>query len=149
MSLPNELDLPGPAVAVGVPPAAGPGAPRGKNHYATGTRFEHKTRDDLIANGYDVMRAAGSKGSTKVDLIAVKPGQLLFIQCKSNGKISPAEWDRVVEVSAWVGAVPVVAENGPRGRGVVYTRLLGVKRRGCRTQPCEPFLLDEVEDGAA
>lgn len=121
---------------------------KGKNHYATGTRFEHKTRDALIVNGYEVMRAAGSKGSTKVDLIAVKPGQLLFIQCKSNGKIAPAEWDRVVEVSAWVGAIPLLAANGPRGRGVLFTRLLAPKRRGCRTQPCEPFLLDELAEVA-
>jgi Holliday junction resolvase len=117
--------------------------------YAKGTRFEHKVRDDLIANGYEVMRAAGSKGSTKIDLIAMKPGQILFIQCKSNGTLPPAEWDRVHEVAGWVGAVALLAANGLRGRGVVYTRLLGVKRRGCRIQPCQPFVLDEVAGVAA
>lgn len=121
---------------------------KGKNHYATGTRFEHKTRDDLILNGFDVMRAAGSKGSTKIDLIAMKPGQLLFIQCKSNGALPPDEWDRIVEVASWVGAVPLLAANGTRGRGVAYTRLLGPKRRGCRIQPCETFVLDEIEAAA-
>jgi Holliday junction resolvase len=114
------------------------------NQYGTGRRFEWKVRDDLIANGYEVMRAAGSKGSTKVDLIAVKPGQMLFIQCKNSGALPPAEWDRIVEVAGWVGAVPILAANGERGRGVAYTRLLGPKRRGCRTQPCEPFVLDEL-----
>jgi Holliday junction resolvase len=133
-----------PVQAIEANDASDTSAVRGKNRYATGTRFEHKTRDDLIANGYEVMRAAGSKGSTKVDLVAVKPGQLLFIQAKSNGTLGPAEWDRVVEVSGWVGAVPILAANGPRGRGVVYTRLLAPKRRGARVQPCEPFLLDEV-----
>lgn len=114
------------------------------SHYATGTRFEHKTRDDLAANGYEVVRAAGSKGSTKADLIAMKPGQLLFVQCKRSGALPPAEWDRLVEVAGWVGALPILAANGPAGRGVAYTRLLAPKRRRCRIQPAEPFLLDEV-----
>lgn len=111
-------------------------------HYQTGTRFEHKVIADLADNGYVLIRAAGSKGSSKVDLVAMKPGQLLFIQCKRSGALPPDEWDRVVEVAGWVDAVPLLAANGPKGRGVTYTRLLGVKRRGCRIQPCEPFLLD-------
>lgn len=121
---------------------------KGKNHYAKGTRFEHRIRDDLVANGYEVMRAAGSKGSTKVDLVALKPGQLLFIQCKSSGVLGPAEWNRVVQVSGWVDAVPILAANGPRGRGVIYTRLLGPKIPRARIQPCEPFLLDEIAEVA-
>lgn len=115
------------------------------SHYASGTRFEHKTKSDLTDNGYAVMRAAGSKGSTKADLAAFKPGQLLLVQCKRTGNISTAEWNRLVEVAAWVGAVPVVAENGPRGRGVAYWRLLATKCVGMqRPWPWEPFLLDEL-----
>lgn len=124
-------------------------ATKGRNHYAKGARFEWKTRDDLADNGYEVVRAAGSKGSTKMDLLAIKPGQILFVQCKANGTLPPDEWDRLVEVAAWVGAVAVLASNGPRGRGVTYTRLLGPKRRGCRIQPCEPFLLDQISGVAA
>jgi Holliday junction resolvase len=113
-------------------------------HYQAGTRFEHKIRDDLRENGYEVLRAAGSKGASKVDLVALKPGQLLFIQAKRSGALGPAEWNRVVEVAGWVGAIPLLAANGPRGRGVTYTRLLGPKIPRARTQPCEPFLLDEI-----
>jgi Holliday junction resolvase len=116
-------------------------------HYADGTRFEHKTRAHLADNGYEVIRAAGSKGSTKADLVALKPGQLLLVQCKRSGTLPPDEWDRLVEVAGWVGAIPVLAANGLKGRGVVYTRLLAPKRRGARTQPAEPFLLDLI-DGA-
>lgn len=122
---------------------------RSTDHYGTGRRFEWKTRDDLADNGYVVTRAAGSKGNSKIDLVAMKPGQLLFVQCKAGGSIPPAEWDRLVEVAGWVNAVPILAANGPRGRGVVYTRLLGAKRRGCRIQPCEPFLLDEAAEAAS
>ncbi len=112
--------------------------------YAKGRRFEWLVRDDLYANGYEGIRAAGSKGGSKVDLIAVKPGQLVFVQCKDDGKLPPAEWDRLVEVSGWVDAVPVLAAKGGRGQGIVYTRLLGVKVPRARTQPCEPFVLDLI-----
>lgn len=116
------------------------------SQYATGTRFEHKTRDHLESNGYDVVRAAGSKGNTKVDLAAFKPGQLLLIQCKANGALPPDEWDRIHEVAGWVGAVPLLAANGPKGRGVTYIRILGPKRRGLRlvNQPCEVFHVDQI-----
>jgi hypothetical protein len=114
------------------------------SHYASGTRFEHKVRDDLVDNGYEVIRAAGSKGSSKVDLAAFKPGQLLFVQCKSNGALPPAEWDRVFEVSRWVSALPLLASNGPHGRGVVYTRLLGPKVPRARTQHCVAWSPDEL-----
>jgi hypothetical protein len=116
------------------------------SHYAQGTRFEHKVRDDLAANGYEVVRAAGSKGSSKIDLLAIKPGQMLFIQCKRTGVIGPDEWNRVHEVAGWVSALPVLAANGPLGRGVTYVLLLGPKRRGVplRNQPCRTFHLDEL-----
>jgi Holliday junction resolvase len=112
--------------------------------YAVGTRFELKVRQDLESNGYAVIRAAGSKGATKVDLAAVKPGQLLLIQCKRTGVLPPAEWDRLVEVAGWVNALPIMAANAPNGRGVVYTRLLAPKRRGARHQLVAPFVLDEI-----
>lgn len=114
------------------------------SHYAAGTRFEHKVRDDLTTNGYTVTRAAGSKGDSKIDLLAIKPGELLFIQCKMSGALPPGEWDRIVEVAGWVGAIPLLAAKGPKGRGVVYTRLKGPKRRGCRLQDVEPFHLDRL-----
>lgn len=116
------------------------------SHYATGTRFEHKVRDDLGANGYEVVRAAGSKGSSKVDLIGLKPGQLLLIQCKRSGALGPDEWNRVYEVAGWVGAVPLLAANGPAGRGVTYIRLDGPKRRGVpmRNQQCTVWYLDQI-----
>lgn len=116
--------------------------------YATGTRFEHKVRDHLTGNGYEVIRAAGSKGASKVDLVAFKPGQLLFIQCKRGGVLSPGEWDRIVEVAGWVGAIPLLAANGPADRGVIYVGLTGPKRRGLpmRHQPCHVFHLDQLAE---
>lgn len=112
--------------------------------YATGKRFEDKVRNHLRDNGYTVIRAAGSKGDSKVDLVALKPGQALFVQCKANGVLPIGEWDRLYEVAGWVGAVPVLASNGPRGRGVSYDQLMGLKIRNARYQPSVPFAVDEV-----
>lgn len=112
--------------------------------YQVGKRFEDKTRDYLRSEGYEVVRSSGSK--TKIDHVALKPGQLLLVQCKRTGLIAPAEWDRLVELAGWVDAVPLLAVNGPKGRGITLWRLLGPKRRGLpwARQPVHRFLTDEV-----
>lgn len=112
--------------------------------YQVGKRFEDKTRNALRDDGYEVTRAAGSK--SKLDLIALKPGQLLFVQCKATGVCGPDEWDRLYELAGWVGAVPVLAVNGPKGRGVTLWWLKGPKRRGLGwpNQAVQRFHTDEV-----
>lgn len=114
------------------------------SHYRKGADFERKIVNHLIENGYFAMRAAGSKGGSKADIIAFKPGQLLLIQAKTDGKLSAAEWNQILKVAGWVGGVPLLAMNGARGQGVLYRRLLGPKIPRSVLQPIEPFLLDEV-----
>lgn len=92
-------------------------------HYRTGRDFEHAVRTALTADGYDVIRSAGSK--TKVDLAAFKPGQALFIQCKRDGRIGPTERTELLRVAALIDAVPVVAWKRPRATKVLYWRLTG------------------------
>lgn len=119
-------------------------------NYQKGTRFEHKVISHLAGNeregieglGYTVVRAAGSKGDSKADLIAFHPTlPILLIQCKIDGKISKAEWDRLYEVASWYPAVcvPVLASNGLKGRGVTWVRLTGERVPYARVQPCEPY----------
>lgn len=106
--------------------------------YEKGTRFESKVRDDLDSLGYLVMRAAGSKGHTKIDLVAFHPeAPLMLIQCKNGAQITKEEWDQVFRVARWYKgtAVPIVAENGPNGHGVTYTMITGERIRYGRTQP--------------
>jgi Holliday junction resolvase len=112
---------------------------------AGGIRFEYKTIAALADDGYVTMRAAGSKGA--IDIIAMKPGQLLYVQAKRTGICSAAEWDRVHELATWVGAIPVLAVNGPKGRGIVLWRLLGPKRRRLdwAHQPVTRFHTDELD----
>lgn len=113
-------------------------ASRRPNHYRNGRAFEHRVRADLEANGYRCFRTAGSK--TKVDLIAVKHGQVLLIQCKRSGALPTGEWNALVALSLLFppNTVPVLAVGGRGGR---YWELTAPKvKRGER--PMRPFIVD-------
>jgi len=108
--------------------------------YAGGADFEREVRAALAADGYElVVRSAGSK--TKVDLIAIKAGQVLLVQCKRSGICPPAERVRLLEVAALLPgvAVPVVASR-PR---VSYRRLTGPGPK-----QWVPWSPDEIEEVA-
>jgi Holliday junction resolvase len=51
------------------------------SNYRAGADLERAARKVLEENGYFVVRSAGSKGP--VDLVAFKPGEVLFVQCKT------------------------------------------------------------------
>ena len=53
--------------------------------YVAGRRLEYRARDELIAQGYTVVRSAGSKGP--IDLVAIGPAEgrhVRLIQIKSG-----------------------------------------------------------------
>lgn len=60
-----------------------------KNTAAKGRRNEWRSRDILLAAGYWVSRAAGSKGA--FDLIAFRPDGVVLVQVKSGVWPSPEE----------------------------------------------------------
>lgn len=95
------------------------------SHYRQGYEFECAVRTKLISDGYEVLRSAGSK--TKIDLVGLKKGELLFIQCKVNGVCSPSERKGIMGLAGMVGAVPIVALKERDGRRVriAYRRLIG------------------------
>lgn len=88
--------------------------------YNDGRRFEYRVRDALREDGYEVLRSAGSK--TKIDLVAIKRGQQIFIQCKLNGLCAPAERSRLRDLAGMVGALPVVAYSHKEGRAAATVR---------------------------
>lgn len=106
-------------------------------NYRAGAQFERDVVIELRAEGYDVIRAAGSKG--KIDVLAFKPGQTLAIQCKLHGTIGPAERAEVLRLAAILTAVPLVAYKEPRQARPHYARLTGPGPKD-RT----PFHTDEV-----
>jgi hypothetical protein len=62
---------------------------------AKGTRREHASRRLLEAEGYAVVRAAGSKGAW--DLIGVSSRDVVLVQVKSR------DWPGAMEMDALVG----------------------------------------------
>jgi Holliday junction resolvase len=101
---------------------------RTRTHYRTGADFERTICADLERRGFVTIRAAGSKGAAKVDVIAVNPlGVQLWIQAKTSGAIGPGEWNTLRMCAGWAQATPLVAEKGPRGLPVVYTEIVAEK----------------------
>lgn len=94
-------------------------------NYDAGRRFEWAARDHLQALGFWVTRAAGSK--TKVDLIAVRTGEVLFVQCKRTALPSPFERRQLLALAECLPgvAVPAIARKGPRGTPVAIEILTG------------------------
>lgn len=95
-------------------------------NYNRGRTFEWKVRDALTADGYTVIRSAGSK--TKADLICFKPGQVLLIQCKRHGgALPPAERHELLRLAALLPgvALPVMAYQPAPRRPIAYAVLTG------------------------
>ena len=89
--------------------------------YEGGRAFEYEVRRALEADGYWCIRAAGSKG--KVDIVAVKDGQVLMVQVKRDGRCPPAERAEVARIAALLPGVgiPLIAARP----GVTYRRITG------------------------
>lgn len=117
----------------------------GRRQYRSGTRFENIIVADLRANGYYAQRTPGSKGCA--DVVAVKPGQVLLVQCKTDGKLPPAPWNTLYDVAMDCGAVPVLAERPGRGQAR-YWRLGRRKGPRERPQPYTLFVIDEPGEAA-
>ena len=96
--------------------------------YSDGRKLEYAAANDLRANGYEVMRTAGSRGAA--DLIAIKPREILFVQCKLDGRIAPPERHKLIKLTDYLdNSVPVLAywhKPGRAARQVAYRELTGL-----------------------
>ena len=110
------------------------------SRYAIAREFEYKVRDDMRRRNYIAIRAAGSK--TPADIYAFDLERKVFIQCKTNGVMGPAEWNRFYRYCRSVGAIPVLAMRGHRGRGIVY-RLLTGEKVAYHKQPMTEWIPEE------
>ncbi len=93
--------------------------------YSDGRRLEYAARDVLAADGYEVFRSAGSKGTA--DLIAIKPGDIVLVQCKKSKPIGPAERDALRSLATKIHAVPLEArwvKDGREARRVGFWHVL-------------------------
>jgi Holliday junction resolvase len=83
--------------------------------YNKGVEFERKVVDLFRSVGCYAVRSAGSHGVADVVAIKTQKETVYFIQCKSNGKLSPSEWNELVMEAFVYGAVPIVASKHPAG----------------------------------
>lgn len=76
--------------------------------YARGRAFEYKVRNYFISQGYFVLRSPRSKGP--VDLIAIKKGDILLIQCKlGQNYLSAKQRIPLINLAESLGATPLLA----------------------------------------
>jgi Holliday junction resolvase len=104
--------------------------------YRLGQHVEYTVRDLMKSAGYFVMRSPGSR--SPVDLVAIRRGEVVFVQCKRGGCLPVREWNELFSLAVSVGAVPVLASR-PTGRGIVYMRLTGSKDGSRHRQPFVPW----------
>jgi hypothetical protein len=108
--------------------------------YRLGRALEYRVRRLLEDAGFVVLRSLGSK--SPVDLVAIRRGVLLLVQCKRSGTLAPAEWNTLYALADSVAAVPLLALM-PTARGTVFYRLTGPKD-GPGRQPMLPWVLTEA-----
>jgi Holliday junction resolvase len=81
--------------------------------YVNGRAFEYRVKHYLEAQGYFVVRSAGSKGVA--DLVAFKFGETLFVQVKGNDSpLSPGEWNGLISLTRRLGGTPIHAFRSKR-----------------------------------
>lgn len=92
---------------------------RNYNPYARGRRFEYRTRDYLKRLGWFVVR---QPRSSFPDLIALKAGAILLVECKLDGHVPSTERRHIAHLARrLVRGKPVLAFR--RERQVVLTEL--------------------------
>jgi Holliday junction resolvase len=114
----------------------------GNHNKRNGTVRENKVRALLEDDGYFVVRSAGSGGIA--DLVALKPGQVLLVQCKSEAYLAPGPWNDLFFTAENVRAVPIHAAKLPGSRQVIWHRLTGPKTVVTKRPPWVDWSADEV-----
>jgi Holliday junction resolvase len=79
----------------------------GGRSYRIGRAFEYRVRDHLEKGGYFVVRSAMSHGP--VDLVGLKRGVVLLVQCKMRGRISRGEREALCSLAERVRGLPILA----------------------------------------
>jgi len=104
--------------------------------YKRGRDFEYRVKALLENLGYLVWRSPASK--SLVDLVAIKKGIILFVQCKRTGYIPFEERKKLKELADSVGAVPIYATS-ERYRGIKMYVVLEPNRSRKHEDNYAPF----------
>lgn len=109
-------------------------------NYSRGYAFERKVRIDMEKRGYVAIRSPSSK--TPADVYCIGVGKVVFIQCKRNGVLNPAEWNKFLAYCESVDATPILAMTGRNGRGIAYKLITGYKEAR-KSQPMVDWVPEE------
>jgi len=92
--------------------------------YSSGRRFEWSVRNLLESCSWVTVRAAKSK---PVDLVALKDGRILLIECKYNTRISKERIGYLRKLAGKAGARPILAVKKKYERSIIF---IGVNSGG-------------------
>ncbi len=109
--------------------------------YRLGRAFEYRTRDALRKAGFFVLRAPASR--SPLDLLAVRRGVCLFVQCKTGGSLPPKEWNELFDLAVSVGAVPILAWRSGL-RSLSFATIDDRKDGSKRKQPMTEVSMDDL-----
>jgi len=80
--------------------------------YAKGRGFEYRVKELFEKNGHLVIRAAASR---PIDLVCMKDGEAILVECKVRGYLSEDERERIIEYAKRSGAKAMLATKKKRG----------------------------------
>ena len=91
------------------------------SNYIKGRNLEYQAKEHLRTLGYTAFRCAGSR---PVDLIAIRNGAILLVECKAGLKpyLSPKQSNHILEISKNVGAFPILVVR-KRYRGICWFKI--------------------------
>lgn len=105
-------------------------------NYQRGAVFERKVARNLEECGYVTVRSAGSH--SPADVVAMQDGTTVCVQCKSDGRLDPKEWNDFFDWCERGGTTPILAAQAKVLSGIIYYRL--TSRKGGRgRQPLAPW----------
>ena len=119
--------------------------------YRNGADLERAVKHHLEENGYVlVIKSGGSKG--KVDVIGLKLGETVLVQCKRSGTMSPADRVALRQLALALRAVPLLArwvKEGNAARYIGYTELTSMGPAGHRPWTPDHALTTAIADALA
>jgi Holliday junction resolvase len=90
-----------------------------KTHpYKRGYAFERRVRLRLEKEGWFVVRQGKSAFP---DLVCLKKGAIMFVECKVDGYLNPSDRKRLAEISTEVGAEAVLASRA--GGRIIFKKV--------------------------
>ena len=107
------------------------------SRYRLGREVEYAAKRKLERFDYFVLRSPASKGAA--DLVALRLGEVLVINCKRNlRQCGPEDWNRTFRLAESIGGIALVAGRISE-RGIHFMRMKTAKSGKREAQPYEPW----------